>query len=109
MSNPPSSPLMEKVAGAVSGGLSEALERQSPLLGAARKYQERFLSNNRLNDNRRVYISAEMHALLTRMVAAVGKDKTSVGNYVTEIVREHLERNRDSINAIYLTNTQPLF
>ena len=43
------------------------------------------------------------------MVAAVGKDKTSVGNYVTEIVREHLERNRDSINAIYLTNTQPLF
>ena len=109
MSNPTSSPFMEKVAGAVSGGLSEALERQSPSLGAARKYQERFLSNNRLADNKRVYISSELHSFLTRMVAAVGKEKTSVGNYVTEIVREHLERNRDSINAIYLTNTQPLF
>lgn len=109
MSNPPSSPFMEKVSGAISGGLSEALDRQSPSLAAARKYQERFLSNNRLADNKRVYISAELHTFLTRMVSAVGKEKTSVGNYVTEIVREHLERNRDSINAIYLTNTQPLF
>ena len=109
MNNPPSSPFMEKVSGAVSGALSDALDRHSPAMAAARKYQERFLSNNRLADNRRVYISAEMHALLTRIVAAVGKDKTSVGNYVTEIVREHLERNRDSVNAIYLTNTQPLF
>lgn len=109
MSNPPSSPFVEKVSGAISGGLSEALERQSPSLAAARKYQERFLSNNRLADNKRVYISAELHAFLNRMVAAVGKEKTSVGNYVTEIVREHLERNRESINAIYLTNTQPLF
>lgn len=109
MSNPPSSPFVEKVSGAISGGLSDALKRQSPSLAVARKYQERFLSNNRLADNKRVYISAELHAFLNRMVAAVGKEKTSVGNYVTEIVREHLVRNRESINAIYLTNTQPLF
>lgn len=109
MSNPHPSPFMEKVSGAVSGALSDALDRQSPALCAAKKYQERFLSNNRLADNKRVYISADMHSFLTKIVAAVGKDKTSVGNYVTEIVREHLERNRDSINAIYLTNTQPLF
>ena len=50
-----------------------------------------------------------MYQLLTRMVAAVGKDKVSIGNYVTEIVKEHIERHRDSINSIYLTNTQPLF
>lgn len=109
MSNPPTSLFVEKVSGAISGGLSDALERQSPSLAAARKYQERFLSSNRLADNKRVYISAELHAFLNRMVAVVGKEKTSVGNYVTEIVREHLERNRESINAIYLTNTQPLF
>lgn len=50
-----------------------------------------------------------MFDLLNRMVAAVGKNKASVGNYVTEIVREHLERHRESINTIYLTNTRPLF
>ena len=42
-----------------------------------------------------------MFDLLNRMVAAVGKNRASVGNYVTEIVREHVERHRESINAIY--------
>lgn len=103
------SPLMEKISGAVSDGLSNALERQSPALAAANKYQERFLSKNRIRSNCRVYISGEMCALLGRIVSAVGADKASVGAYVTEIVRDHIERNRDSINAIYLTHTQPLF
>lgn len=100
---------MEKVSGAVSGALSDALDRQSPSLAAARKYQERFLSNNRIKANKRVYISDDMYEIISKVVSAVGKDTVSIGNYVTEIVREHLERNRDSINAIYLTNTQPLF
>lgn len=107
--NPPSSPFMEKVSGAVAGALSDALDKQSPLLATAKKYQERFLSNNRLLSNRRVYISEELHELLNKIVVVVGKDNASVGAYVTEIVREHIERNRDSIHAIYLTNTQPLF
>lgn len=109
MNNTPSSQFIEKVSGAVSEALSDALERQSPALAAAVKYQERFLSKNRINSNCRVYISEEMYHLLTRMVAAVGKDKVSIGNYVSEIVREHMERHRDSIHSIYLTNTQPLF
>lgn len=109
MNNPPTSPFMEKVSGAVSGGLSEALERQSPALAAVKKYQERFLSRNRIKASRRVYISDDMFEIISKVASAVGKDTVSVGNYVTEIVREHLERNRDSINAIYLTNTQPLF
>jgi len=107
--NSPSSPFVEKVSGAVADALSDALDRQSPTLAAANKYQSRFLSSNRLKSNRRVYISYELHELLTRIVTAVGSDKASVGAYVTEIVKEHIERNRDSINAIYLTNTQPLF
>ena len=109
MNNPPSSPFMEKVSGAVSGGLSEALERQSPALASAKKYQQRFLSGNRIKASRRVYISDDMFEIISKIASAIGKDTVSVGNYVTEIVREHLERNRDSINAIYLTNTQPLF
>lgn len=109
MNNSHSSPFMEKVSGAVSGALSDALDRQSPSLATAKNYQERFLSKNRINSNCRVYISDEMFDLLNRMVAAVGKNKASVGNYVTEIVREHLERHRESINAIYFTNTRPLF
>ena len=109
MNNSPTSPFMEKVSGAVSNGLSEALERQSPSLTAAKKYQERFLSGNRIKAYRRVYISGDMFEIISKVAAAVGKDTVSIGNYVTEIVREHLERNRDSINAIYLTNTQPLF
>lgn len=100
---------MEKVSGAVSGALSDALDRQSPSLAAAKKYQERFLSNNRIKANKRVYITDDMYEIISKVVSAVGKDTVSLGNYVTEIVREHLERHRESINTIYLTNTQPLF
>ncbi len=100
---------MEKVSGAVSGALSEALDRQSSSLAAAKKYQERFLSNNRVLSNSRVYLAEDVFSLITRMVAAVGKDKVSLGGYVTEIVREHMERYKDSISTVYLTNTQPLF
>lgn len=100
---------MEKVSGAVADGLTNVLERQSPAIAVARKYQERFLSGNRIKSTRRVYLSDDLFQIVSKVASAVGKEKTSVGNYVTEIVREHLERNRDSINAIYLTNTQPLF
>lgn len=109
MKNNSSSSFVKKVSGAVSDALSDVLDRQSPSLAVTRQYQERFLSNNRILSNRRVYISEEMYQLLTRVVAAVGKEHTSVGNYVTEIVREHVERHRDSINSVYLTNTHPLF
>lgn len=109
MSNKSPSPFMGKVSGALSEALSDALEMQSPSLAAAKKYQERFLSGNRINSICRVYISEDMFQLLNRLVGAVGKETASVGYYVTEIVREHMERNRDSINDIYLTNTQPLF
>lgn len=100
---------MEKVSGAVAGALSDALEKQSPQLAAANKYRERFLSNNRVKATTRIYISQEMAALITKIASAVGSDKVSVGHYMTEIVREHIERNRDAINAIYLTDTHPLF
>lgn len=109
MNNTSSSPFMEKVSGAVSEALSEAIDRQSPAIAAVKKYQERFLSNNRIKSCKRVYISEEMFMLLNRLVAAVGADKASVGNYVTQIVREHMERYREPVNALYLTNTQPLF
>lgn len=103
------SKMEDKISGAVSTGLSNALERQSPSLAAAKKYQERYMSKNRIYAYKRVYISNEMFELLNRIVAAVGKEKVSMGNYVTEIVREHMERNKETINTVYLTNTQPLF
>lgn len=109
MSNNSSSPFMEKVSGAVSGALSDALEHQSPSLAMAKKYQERFMSSNRTNSNNRIFIAEDVFKTVQRLVAAVGKDKVSMGSYVTEIIREHLERNKESVSTIYLTNTQPLF
>lgn len=103
------SAMEDKISGAVSTGLANALERQSPSLAAAKKYQERYLSKNRIRAYKRVYISDDMFSLLTRIVCAVGKEKASVGNYVSEIVRDHIERNKETVNTVYLTNTQPLF
>ena len=109
MSNNPNSPFMEKVSGAVSGALADALGQQSPSRAAAKNYQERFMSSNRINSNNRVHVSPEIFAIIERLVSAVGKDKVSMGSYVTEIIREHLERYKESVHTIYLTNTQPLF
>ena len=109
MSDFNTSMMENKIADAVSGGLANALDRQSPSLAAAKKYQERYLSNNRILAYHRVYISDEMYRLLKCMVSAVGNNRASMGNYVTEIVHEHMERNKEAVNTVYLTNTQPLF
>lgn len=109
MINNNSSPFMEKVSGAVSGALADTLHQQSPSLAAAQKYRERFMSNNRINSLSRICIAEDVFKVVERLVSAVGKDKVSMGSYVTEIIREHLERNKESVNTIYLTSTQPLF
>lgn len=104
-----SSPIVEKISGVLAEGIDVALDLQSPTLACCKKYQQKYLSNNRICSMHRVYISEEMHELLTRIAGAVGKDKASAGAYLTEIVKDHFERNRDTVNAIYLMNTQPLF
>ncbi len=97
---------MEKVSGAVSGALSDALDRQSPSLAAAKKYQERFLSKNRINSNCRVYISDEMFDLLNRMVAAVGKNS----GFGRELCHRDSARTRGAtprVNQRYLFHQYP--
>lgn len=103
------SPLVEKIAGTIAGEVDDALGYQSQTLADCKKYRQRYLSNNRLNSVHKVYVSGEMHELITRVVSAVGKDKVSAGAYLTEIVKDHFERNRDTVNAIYLMQTRPLF
>lgn len=102
-------PFLEQLSGAVSSGLSKSLDEQAPVLATAKKYQQQYLSERFVPSYGRVIIADDMYQLVTRLVAAVGKNKTSVGAYVTEIVRDHVKRNMESINAVYLLNTQPLF
>lgn len=102
-------PFMEQLSDAVTSGLSKSLDSQAPALAVAKKYQEQYLSEKYVIDHGRVMIAEKEYKLLKRMVAAVGKDKTSVAAYVTEIVRDHIKRNMEAINAVYLMNTRPLF
>lgn len=102
-------PFMDQLTNAVTTGLSKSLDNQAPALATAKKYQEQYLSEKFVINYGRVMIADDVHTLLTRIVAAVGKDKTSVAAYVTEIVRDHIKRNMEAINAVYLMNTQPLF
>lgn len=102
-------PFLEQLTDAVTSGLSKSLDEQSQALANAKKYQQQYLSDKYVDLSSRVMISKDMHHLVKRIVAAVGQDNTSVGAYITAIVRDHVQRNMEAINAVYLLNTQPLF
>ena len=109
MSNNPNSPFMEKVSRSGIGRIVRYSRTAVAIIGRSKNYQKRFMSSNRINSNNRVHVSPEIFAIIERLVSAVGKDKVSMGSYVTEIIREHPERYKESVLTIYLTNTQPLF
>ena len=73
-------------------------------------YKETFLKRNEIKTRQCVYISFDVHAVITKLVRALvdaGND-ISVGGYIDTVLNEHLQLHKEEINEIYRQRPEDL-
>jgi hypothetical protein len=67
------------------------------------KYQDTFLKHQEFRTRQCVYLSQEVHISISRIVHALALtgNKISVGGYIDNIIREHLENHKEVLDDIY--------
>ncbi|WP_080904062.1 DUF3408 domain-containing protein [Parabacteroides sp. Marseille-P3160] len=71
--------------------------------GGQAGYKETFLKRNEIKTRQCVYISFDVHAVITKLVRALvdaGND-ISVGGYIDTVLNEHLQLHKEEINEVY--------
>ncbi|MDL2255456.1 DUF3408 domain-containing protein [Parabacteroides sp. OttesenSCG-928-K15] len=66
-------------------------------------YKETFVKRNEMKLRQCVYISHEVHSVITKLVRAladIGNDIT-VGGYIDTVLNEHLQLHKEEINEVY--------
>ena len=91
-----------------TGGTLQAVERakENRETGKGKKrgqseYGEKFLKRNELKTRQCVYISGQMHAVISRLVHVIADKDITVGGYIDTVLAEHLERHKEEINELY--------
>jgi hypothetical protein len=54
-----------------------------------------------LMDRQPLYVTRETHLTLTNLVNTIGGRNANIGSYAENIIRHHLESNKDEINSLY--------
>lgn len=91
-----------------TGGTLQAVERakENRETGKGKKrglseYGEKFLKRNELKTRQCVYISGQIHAVISRLVHVIADKDITVGGYIDTVLAEHLERHKEEINELY--------
>lgn len=90
---------------------ARAKENREP--GKSRKrgqseYGEKFLKRNELKTRQCVYISGQIHAVISRLVHVIADKDITVGGYIDTVLAEHLESHKDEINELYRQKREDL-
>ncbi len=64
-------------------------------------YKAVFLNPRELSARKCVYISMEIHDKIVKIVSQIAEKGISVGVYVDTVLKQHLETNKNEINALY--------
>lgn len=64
-------------------------------------YKAVFLNPRELSARKCVYISMEIHEKIVKIVSQIAEKGVSVGVYVDTVLKQHLETNKNEINALY--------
>ncbi len=106
-STPEPAPVSEKLQEHEPEDLPEQLkEKETPKRKRGQQsasYKETFLKRNEIKTRQCVYISFDVHAVITKFVRALvdaGND-ISVGGYIDIVLNEHLQLHKEEINEIY--------
>ncbi|GFZ41543.1 DUF3408 domain-containing protein [Bacteroides nordii] len=98
-----------------TGGTLQAVERakENRETGKGKKrgqseYGEKFLKRNELKTRQCVYISGQIHAVISRLVHVIADKDITVGGYIDTVLAEHLERHKEEINELYRQKREDL-
>ena len=98
-----------------TGGTLQAVERakENRETGKGKKrglseYGEKFLKRNELKTRQCVYISGQIHAVISRLVHVIADKDITVGGYIDTVLAEHLERHKEEINGLYRQKREDL-
>lgn len=98
-----------------TGGTLQAVERakENRETGKGKKrglseYGEKFLKRNELKTRQCVYISGQIHAVISRLVHVIADKDITVGGYIDTVLSEHLERHKEEINELYRQKREDL-
>lgn len=72
------------------------------------RYVSQFLSPHEVRSNTKAYLYPEVHAVLSRMVKALGKSGVSIGSYASEILLDHFAH-RSVMQSVFDNGKEPLF
>ncbi len=75
--------------------------RQRVAKQAVGVYRDSYLQSVEMSDRQVVYIDEDLRESLVDILHVTTKRKINLGSYVTNIIRGHLEENKDVINAMY--------
>ena len=65
-------------------------------------YENDFLCRNEISDRRSVYVSDYVHEIVKQIVRQIGGlSNLSVGGYIDNVLKHHLEKYKDEINTLY--------
>ncbi len=65
-------------------------------------YENDFLCRNEINDRKSVYVSTYIHEKVKQIVLEIGGlSNLSVGGYIDNVLKHHLEKYKDEINRLY--------
>ena len=98
-----------------TGGTLQAVDRakENREAGKGKKrglseYGEKFLKRNELKTRQCVYISGQIHAVISRLVHVIADKDITVGGYIDTVLAEHLERHKEEINELYRQKREDL-
>lgn len=77
-------------------------ERKRNVVESSGNYENDFLCRNEINDRKSVYVSDYIHEKVKKIVLEIGGlSNLSVGGYIDNVLRHHLEKYKDEINTLY--------
>ena len=71
-------------------------------------YGEKYLKRNELKTRQCVYISQQVHTVISRLVHIIADKDITVGGYIDTVLMEHLEKHKDEINEMYRQKREDL-
>lgn len=72
-------------------------------------YVSKYLTRSNCQTHVKVHVTAEVHRVLSLMVAANAQTGATIGGYLTAIVLDHFAKNADLMKRIFEDSREELF
>lgn len=103
--NPKSAPQVIEILGKVEVQPPKVKTSEEVAYAAKVAYVEKYFSRNRIESSRKgIFVSRELVNRLADYVHIIGQGEASIGAYVEEIILDHLNHNKDTLDALFLIN-----